>query len=63
MTGGIARYARSTPGYIPCTAPRIRDRNYETLPQPGRSGGGHNTVTRCLTSPRRADYYEVALHS
>ena len=22
MTGGIARYARSTPGYIPRTAPR-----------------------------------------
>jgi hypothetical protein len=22
LTRGIARYARSTPGYLPCTAPR-----------------------------------------
>ena len=28
MTGGIARYARSTPGYIPCTAPRCPPREY-----------------------------------
>ena len=28
MTGGIARCARSTPGYIPCTAPRCPPREY-----------------------------------
>jgi len=31
MTGGIARYARSIPGYIPCTAPRCPPRDYVTV--------------------------------
>jgi hypothetical protein len=31
LTGGIARYARSTPGYIPCTAPRCYYENVRTL--------------------------------
>jgi len=29
----------------------------------GEAGEVINTVNRCPTSPRRADYYEVALHS
>jgi len=42
MTGGIARYARSTPGYIPCTASRCPPREYVIVITKRRKAHGAN---------------------